>query len=84
MSKNLDDDFHVFKIIYTSSNKQATAFVNDTQINQYTFSEEPSGKRIGLFIHEYYDTEFTFDWIRVRKYASKEPSVSVGEEETAG
>jgi len=66
---SMDNDYHIYKIIYTSSNKQATAYVDGTQVNQQTFSAEPTGKHCGLFIHNHTATEFVFDWIRVLKLA---------------
>jgi len=73
---SIGDNFHIFKIVYTANNKQATVYVDETQINQHSYSDEPTGKCIGLFIHECEGTEFIFDWIRVRKYTSPEPTLS--------
>jgi len=72
----MDNNFHIYKIVYTSGNKQATAYIDETQIHQHSFSDEPAGKHCGLYIHEYNATEFVLDWIRVRKYTSPEPTVS--------
>lgn len=73
----MDDNFHFFKIIYTSNNKHATAYVDEIQINQHAYSEEPQGKCVGLFIHEHEGTEFIFDWIFVKKYSLAEELITI-------
>jgi len=66
---SIDNDYHIYRIEYIASSKTATAYVDGTQVNQQTFSAEPTGKHCGLFIHECGNTEFVFDWIRVLKLA---------------
>lgn len=72
----MDNNYHIYKIIYTSGNRQATVYIDDTQIHQHTFTDDPAGKHCGLYIHEHDATEFVFEWLRVRKYTSPEPSIS--------
>jgi hypothetical protein len=39
---------------------------------------------VQIFTHEYADTGARWDWVRVRRYASTEPSASVGDETALG
>ncbi|RLF04866.1 MAG: hypothetical protein DRJ64_06305, partial [Thermoprotei archaeon] len=77
---SMDTNYHVYKIIWTSPTVKV--FIDTTQLKERTFETIPSGNKVGLFIHEHEGAEFYFDWLRVRKYTSPEPTYTVGEEET--